>query len=131
MPAGYDDPGPEPVDAVKDIVLGLREALKDPYSARDLAICQSHVQPPERPLWKGDTWKRAYRITLFQVRAKNGFGAYDGLSDGIATFRDGKFTKLTTYRTVTGTGPDIERAIAWRGSCRRIPDSDVQAMMQE
>lgn len=46
MPAGYDDPGPKPENALPAILADLRRTMKDPYSIRDFRMCEA---TPTRP----------------------------------------------------------------------------------
>jgi hypothetical protein len=125
MPAGYDDPGPQPEDQAAQIASRLRETLADPYSVRDFAICRSRVIPAGRPLYAGDAWQRAHWVTSFQLNARNRLGGYVGLQDGIATYEEGRVVRASL-------GPLIDerhrRAIEARGECNPVGADETQRL---
>lgn len=125
MPAGYDDPGPEPQNLLEKIVGGLRSHLKDPYSILDFSLCRSRVMTPTPALSPTLAWRRAYRVTQFTLNAKNSFGGYTGLQAGIATFEDGMLTRISLI------GPPIQKepAKSTREPCQPIPNEKIQELL--
>jgi hypothetical protein len=131
-PPEYADPGPPPDRVVEQIADGLRKVTPDPYSVRDFSICQSHVMAARSDVkFEGNErkaiWKRAQRVVLFQFSAKNQFGAYNGMRDGIASFEGGKLVDLSSY---PASDNPSERETAWRQPCKPIPDAQIQAAIK-
>lgn len=134
MPAGYDDPGPQPADTIGQIVAGLKAKLKDPYSVRDLVVCQPDQSDPHPPFDKYDHWEPAKWSVLLSLNAKNSYGGYTGRQNAFASFRGGKLVDLDVGNldTSTALGADLqdasEKVLA---KCERVPDERVQRMMKE
>lgn len=131
MPDGYQDPGSAPEDPIGQILEGLRQTLADPYSIRDFSICRTRIVNASPPVVERDTWRRAYRVTIFQLNAKNRFGGYTGLQDGAASWDDlGRLAKVFTYETLRADGKTPPAALEARGSCTRISDGEVQRRLE-
>lgn len=127
MPPSYDDPGPEPQNPLANIAIGLRTALKDPYSVRDFSLCQSHVMPPTPALSPTLPWSPAFRITLFKLNVKNSFGGYTGQQAGIATFKKGLPVKIS----LIGVPGETDRERTWREPCQSVPDAEIQGLIEK
>ena len=85
--ANSSDPGPYPSD-YEDIVKSfLHSSLKDPYSIRDLSI----TPPVQKTAFMGllGGGSVAAYSTCVTYNAKNGFGAYTGISSNTYYIRNG------------------------------------------
>lgn len=126
---GRTDAVPELERSVTDaqIIAQLQRQLLDPGSMTDLRTCA----PINVKLKNGkpDKW-----LIYFTVNAKNAYGGYTGRSYYAAIFRAGKKPVLSEVVKAGAEGLDriivksVEKDMV---DCRRIPDADVQRMLQE
>lgn len=131
MPPGYDNPGPKPENALPQIVAKLSGELRDSSSIRDFVLCEPSAQPASKPLWKSDTWHRAYWSAMFALNAKNAYGGYTGRERWTARFADGAVERLVTGR-LGSSGLDAQlNALADKllESCQGIPDAEIQRLL--
>jgi hypothetical protein len=126
MPAGFEDPGDRPDDALPKILNKLRLTLKDPYSVRDVRVCE----PEMIRAYYGLTWVRAHWVVKLALNAKNGFGAYTGLTAFTARFENGEVSDVSQFRGLDLVGPAVNaKLLSTVQSCPRVSDTEVQRLL--
>ncbi|MEA3002309.1 MAG: hypothetical protein QOH81_1097 [Sphingomonadales bacterium] len=129
MPQGYDDPGPRPADPLPAIVARLRTTLRDPYSIRDMTLCE-----PERvnAYFGASAWRRAHWVMKLTLNAKNAFGAYTGAIQYDGEFDGGALTSLQEFRGIDLLTPEQnDRLMAFARNCPRVSDGEIQRLLQD
>jgi hypothetical protein len=135
MPAGYNDPGPPPANGLSKIVDKLRTELKDPYSIRDLRVCAPTASEAfysyGRSAWQPATWS-----TMISLNSKNSYGGYTGVKVFNVTFEHGEALRINEMSGLDGLiSPSqnadlIARTRAMAEACPRIPDAEIQKLLQ-
>lgn len=131
MPTGYDNPGPAPQNFVPKVVAKLRQELKDPYSMRDLRICE----PKAGTAYYGLEWKRARWSSLITLNSKNNFGGYTGVTVFSVSFEKGEAVEMLMMRGLSVLSPTqnldlMARTHAMARACPPVPDAEIQRLLQ-
>ncbi len=130
MPIGYEDPGPAPENLLSKIVAKLRTTLKDPYSLRDLRVCE----PKAGNAYYGLEWKRARWSSMIALNSKNAFGGYTGVTVFSVPFENGEATDMMQMGglSVLSAAQNAElmaRTQAMAQACPRVPDAEIQRLL--
>lgn len=126
MPAGYDDPGPKPENALPAILADLRRTMKDPYSIRDFRMCEATPTRPFRYPGVAGQWEPAKWTIAFALNAKNSYGGYAGSTYFNATFKDGKLADLGS----PNLGAELNgKLLESTKDCRPVADAEIQRLV--
>ncbi len=118
--------GPKPTNVLPDILANLRKTMKDPYSIRDLRICEAKVTPAFKYPGVGDRWEPAKWTVAFELNAKNGYGAYAGRSYFSATYKGGKLEDVGS----PNLGATLNaKLLTITENCPRIANTEVQSLL--
>ena len=128
MPAGYGDPGPKPTNVLPAIMSELRRTMKDPYSIRDMAMCE----PAEAKAFKypgaGERWERAHWTVTFVLNARNSYGGYAGLTYFLADYENGQLRTVGS----PNLGPAFSgKLVSLARDCPKVPDAEVQRLLTQ
>jgi hypothetical protein len=128
-PAGYDDPGPRPADVLPQIIKRLRTTLRDPYSIRDLTVCELETRHAfNTPLG----WRPARWMTKITLNSRNAYGGYSGSTMYTVTFEGGEVEEITQFRGIDLLSPQVNaRLLAAAQACPRTPDTEIQRLIQD
>lgn len=98
--------------------------MKDPYSIRDLRVCQPKIVPGVR-LPNGMETKGSWTID-FSLNAKNSYGGYAGATPFSATFKDGKLTDVGSV----DINPSINaKMLELSSGCPLIPATTIKTLL--
>lgn len=97
IPPGFNDAGPAPQNFLPKIMSELRKGLKDPYSLRDLRVCE----PKAGGAYLGLEWHRATWSSLISFNAKNSFGAYSGITVFHVKFEKGEVVSILEEKGIS------------------------------
>lgn len=119
--------GPKPSNTLEPILAELKKTMKDPYSIRDLRVCEPKVVPAFKYPGAGQRWEGAHWSVEFELNAKNGFGAYAGRRYFSANYKDG----LLHHVGSPDLGASLNgKLLAFTENCQRVPDAEVQRILQ-
>ena len=108
------------------IAAELRATLKDPYSVRDFVLC-----PARKVSLKNG--KPASWSVMFSLRAKNSYGAYEGVQIYAAIFRNGRLSgglSSPQFKSSEGLEGLINRSIArMLTACPGVTDERIQQLL--
>ena len=129
MPAGYDDPGPEPSNVLPGIVEHLRRQLRDPSLVRDFTLCRpNRVNAYE----VNRRWQHARWAVTFTLNSRNAFGGYVGSTMYNAEVEGGVVTGVTEFHGIDLLPASVnERLIARAQSCPRVPDAEIRRLLDQ
>lgn len=128
MPAGYDDPGPEPENPLPGIIEKLRRRLVDPASLRDMTLCPARSFPV---FSVGSTWVPAGWILQLTLNAKNRFGGYTGSVEYTAHITGGVVKEVSETPPIEMIIPTVRPSyIRSAAECPRIPNVKIQSLME-
>ncbi len=128
MPAGYDQPGPKPINVLPAILADLRRTLTDPYSVRDVHICDPKATTPKYNSYGAGSWMRSQWMVDFSLNAKNRMGGYAGRTAFIASYTDGKLVSVSSI----GFMRDVNaKMVDETAACPRVPDAEIQKLFAE
>lgn len=123
-PEGYDDPGPRPdMDTLLNALASeMHSSLKDPYSVRDLRLCEPETTEAESigAQWTPASWKFS-----FALNAKNSYGAYGGMTHYLGRYRKGEVLNTLNLSDAVrryGSGPSYDPQ-RFEG-CRAVSDDE-------
>lgn len=126
--AELHNPGPKPANVLPDILASLRKTMKDPYSIRDLRLCEPKVAPAFKYPGAGERWEPAKWTVAFELNAKNGFGAYTGRTYFAATYKAGKLDDVGS----PNLGAELNgKLLSITESCPRVPNVEIQAFLEK
>lgn len=98
--------------------------MKDPYSIRDLRICQPKIVPGFR-LPSGMEMKAKWTID-FSLNAKNSYGGYAGITPFTATFEEGKLSHVGSV----DINPSINaKMLELSSGCPLVPAAKIKALL--
>lgn len=121
---GTDGAGPKPANVLPEILGNLRRSMKDPYSIRDLKICQPKIVPAVR-LPNGTEMKPSWTVD-FSLNAKNSYGGYSGVTPFTAHFENGKLTDLGSI----DINPNINaKMLELSAGCPSVPDATIKKLL--
>ncbi|TRO96893.1 hypothetical protein FKB34_02705 [Glycocaulis profundi] len=131
MPLGYDDAGEEPdiEDILQDIARELRVTLRDPYSVRDLRVCNAMFREARGAQYIG--WQPSVWAFNFTLNARTAAGGYAGLSHFLGSYRHGELVRITN---LTSEAREIGLAVPYDASvfdgCRRVSQQEWEALLE-
>lgn len=138
MPSGYDNPGPRPEQVLEKVIRRLHVELKDPYSIRDLTICELEQTKasvaPFSPVWRRSRW-----FVRFALNSKNAYGGYTGSTPYYAFFDNGDvayieqgvLSELIVGRLSDLSLADLNREMTRaRQPCPKVADEAIQALLR-
>lgn len=125
--ADLHNSGPKPTNVLAEIMVSLRKTMKDPYSIRDLRLCEPKVTPAFKYPGAGERWEPAKWTVAFELNAKNGFGAYAGRTYFTATYRAGRLEDVGS----PNLGADLNgKLLSITENCPRVPNPEVQSLLE-
>ena len=125
--ADLHNAGPKPTNVLPDILASLRKTMKDPYSIRDLRLCEPKVTPAFKYPGAGERWEPAKWTVAFELNAKNGFGAYAGRTYFAATYKAGKLDDVGS----PNLGAELNgKLLSITESCTRVPNAEIQSFLE-
>jgi hypothetical protein len=128
MPAGYDNPGPSPENALAKVFANLRTTLKDPYSIRDFKLCE----PRQIEAYYGIDWVRAHWIVTVNFNAKNSYGGYTGPTQFDVEFENGEAVRATQFDGIDLLTPvQNAKLLAMSQACPKVPDTEIHRLLAE
>lgn len=128
MPAGFDDPGPQPEHVLQKVFAKLRTSLRDPYSIRDFKLCE----PKVIDAYYGLDWVRAHWNVRVSLNSKNSYGGYTGPTEFHIQFENGEAASVSQFDGIGVLTPDQNaKLLALSQACPKITDAEIQRLLAE
>lgn len=124
--ADIHNAGPRPTKVLADIMVSLKKTMKDPYSIRDLRLCEPKVTPAFKYPGAGERWEPAKWTVAFELNAKNGFGAYAGRTYFTATYKAGRLEDVGSPNLGAALNGKL---LSITENCPRVPNAQVHSLL--
>jgi hypothetical protein len=112
---------------LRPLITKLKMSLRDPYSIRSLVLCSADNVRYEN--------NRPVRWSVsFSLNAKNGFGAYAGITHYLATYDRGVVTGMVNFtpRPRSIFEVPLEGPLAPKtATCSPVPEATVQELLSQ